>query len=518
MKKVFSFPGFRFRNEYFLFLLPLFFVAHGYTDHYGEVPAKDALFLVVEYVGYILLTTIVLGLIFRSVRKASVFTLVFFSYFFFFGAVHDWLKNIGRDTFLPSYSFLLPFSAATFLLFGYYLVRANSGFNRLTRYLNTLLLVLLAIDCFIMAFKIGDAKALDTNNNVSEFIVQSPLCDTCKGEDIHLILTDEYAGSQSLKEALQFDNRPFEDSLRSRGFHVVDNPRSNYNYTVASMASLLNMDYLPDLSNLQDKEIYHISKQLINKNTFTSFLTDRGYTIRNFSIFTFADQPPFTEPYFPQHIKLITGNTLSSRVKKDIGYHAALTFKIGSSVERVKKEARQSAEIESRKMDSVIKEVAFVKREPRFFYTHLIMPHAPYDFDKNGNLQSLELLLDPKIKRTESELYLQYLQYANKKLLYFVDEIIRRSARPPIILLMSDHGYRRKNIAIPYHFNTINAVYFPNGVSKGFYPGLSNVNQLRILLNKKFDQKLPMLPDSSIYLESNGPSSTLWEPAVILNK
>jgi hypothetical protein len=514
MRKVFSFPPLRFRNEYFVFLLPLFFVVHGYTDHYGEIPAKDALFLVFEYGVYVLLTSLVLGLFFRSVRKASVFTVIFFGYFFFFGPVHDWLKIIGRDTFLPSYSFLLPLSAVAFLLFGYYLVRANTGFNRLTRYLNTLLLVLLAIDCFMMAFKLVDAKALDTNNNVSKFIVQSPVCDTCKGEDIHLILTDEYAGSQSLKEALQFDNLPFEDSLRSRGFYVADKPRSNYNYTVASMASLFNMDYLPDLTNIPDKEIYRLSRVLIDKNNFIDFLVGRGYTIRNFSIFNFAGQPPFAEPYFPQQSKLITANTLFSRIKKDIGYHMALTLRLPSAVEKVKREARHSAEIESRKMDSVVKEAAVAHSAPRFFYTHLIMPHAPYDFDKHGNLLSLEFLLNPEKKMVKSEQYLQYLQYTSKKLLQFVDEIVKNSSKPPIILLMSDHGYRQENIPLPYHFNTINAVYFPNGAGKEFYSGISNVNQLRILLNKEFGQQLPMLLDSSIYIKSTGPTSDLWGPMV----
>jgi chromate transport protein ChrA len=503
MKKVLNLPAFRFCNEYFLFLLPLFFVLHGYTDHYGEVPAGAAFRLAMEYLVVVLVTSLVLAFIFKSFRKASLFTFLLFSFYFFFGAGHDWFKDLLGDVFLVSYSFILPFVFIIFIILFIYVKRTGRPLVRVTCYLNTLLVLLLIVDLVLLLIKPAMAQPLPMASNIPSHQTQpvpSPTWDTGAQRDIHLIIADEYAGTQALKEVLKFDNSAFEDSLRRRGFYVVDSPRSNYNYTVASMASLFQMEYLPGIKDRPDEEIYQVSKALINKNNFVDFMAGKGYSIRNFSVFNFAGQPPFAEPYFPQYLELITGNTFLARVKKDIGYHAALTFRISTELEKVKESLRWEADAESRKMDSVLREMATLHPAPQFFYTHLMMPHDPYLYDKNENLVRLEFLLDPEQKRDEYKLYLGYLQYANKQLLHFIDRILKTSAKPPVILLMSDHGFRRGAMPRAYHFSNINAVFIPGGNYNGFYPGLSNVNQLRLLLNKQFKEHLPLHQDSSIFL------------------
>jgi hypothetical protein len=494
----------KFRHEYFIILLPLFFVLHGYSDHYGDVPAIDALLLALKYIAAAVVVTTVLALVYRSVRKAAVFTVLFLVFYFFFGAMHDWLKEVLGDTILTSYSFIIPASVLVFILLGFYLVRTSRSFSRPTRYLNMVLLVLIAIDGIFLTLKSADAAPVDKTQPrvITNPTPEASVCDTCTGPDIHLIIADEYTGSTALKEALQFDNTPFEDSLSRRGFRVAERSRSNYNYTVASMASLFQMDYLPGLIGKRQAEVYRIGKALINKNRFADFLTDRGYTLKNFSVFHFYGQPPFEEPYFPQHSQLISGNTFLARVKEDIGYHAALSLRIGSELAKVKKALLYEAERERRKMDSVIREIGASHKGPRFFYTHLMVPHPPYLIDQHGNLLRLETMLEPGRPREEKVQYLRSLQYANKILIPFIDSILSASARPPVIMLLSDHGFRRGGVSAAYHCSNFNAVYLPNGGGKEFYPGMSNVNQLRILLNIQFDTKLALLPDTSILLNS----------------
>jgi hypothetical protein len=493
----------RFQQEYFIFLLPLFFVLHGYTNHYSDVPTIDAIFLTIRYIAVAVVMNLVLALIFRSSRKGAIFTVVSLGFYFFFGAVHDWLKDNIGESLVVSYRFILPFAVVTFFLLGIYLARTNRSFNQLQRYLNILLLVLIMIDGVLLTVKSAEAVPVRSRSSpvLSNPVVQESACDTCTDEDIHLIVADEYAGSNALQAVFQFDNTPFEDSLRSRGFTLVKNSFSNYNFTVVSMASLFQMDYIEDINGKQEDEIYYFSKSIINKNDFLDFITAKGYIIRNFSFFQFAHQPPFAESYFPQRLQLITGNTFLSRVKKDLGYHASMTFKIDSEVRKLEKQLKYEGQAESRKMDSVLKEVAHQGTAPRFFYTHLLMPHAPYHFDVDGKLLRLESYLQSGSKQDENKLYLAYLQYCNKTLLSFIDGIKKLSRKPPIILFMSDHGFRGKNVAKPYHFSTINAVFLPNGNDGIFYSGMSNVNQLRALLNTKFSTHLPMLNDSCSFLQ-----------------
>jgi hypothetical protein len=130
-----------------------------------------------------------------------------------------------------------------------------------------------------------------------------------------------------------------------------------------------------------------------------------------------------------------------------------------------------------------------------------MMPHDPYLADAAGNLMRLDVLLNPNQPRDEKKLYLGYLQYANKKLLSFIGRLQKVSVRPTVILLMSDHGFRRAESPQVYHFSNFNAVYFPDGDYNLLYTGFSNVNQLRLLLQKQFNCNLPLLKDSSIYLD-----------------
>jgi hypothetical protein len=503
MRSLFHRFGLRFGHEYFIFLLPLFFVLHGYTDYYGEIPGKDAFFLALEYLGYVLVLSILFAIFFRSFRKAAVYSFALSCFYFFFGAVHDVAKEALDRSFLVAYSFILPAAFFAFLGLAFYIMNANRSFQYLTRYLNIVLLVLLLVDVVLVTMKPAAAQAVPPaiKNPTPVPEVQLSSSGSVDYPDIHLIIADEYAGRTALQEVFGFDNSPFEDSLRRRGFYVVDSSRSNYNYTVASMASLFQMDYLPGLKDKGKEEIYRVSKALINKNRFIDTLRGKGYTIRNFSVFDFAGQPPFEEPYFPQKIKLITDNTFWGRVKNDIGYHAALTFKVRSELDKVKASLRHDLEAEDRKMAAVLKETAVLHRTSRFFYTHLMMPHDPYLADAAGNLMRLDVLLNPNQPRDEKKLYLGYLQYANKKLLSFIGRLQKVSVRPTVILLMSDHGFRRAESPQVYHFSNFNAVYFPDGDYNLLYTGFSNVNQLRLLLQKQFNCNLPLLKDSSIYLD-----------------
>ena len=69
-------------------------------------------------------------------------------------------------------------------------------------------------------------------------------------------------------------------------------------------------------------------------------------------------------------------------------------------------------------------------------------------------------------------------------------------------MLMSDHGFHEfsEEVDQKYHFMNLNAVYLPSKNYSGFYDGITPVNQFRVLFNGLFQQKLPMLKDSSIFL------------------
>jgi hypothetical protein len=52
-------------------------------------------------------------------------------------------------------------------------------------------------------------------------------------------------------------------------------------------------------------------------------------------------------------------------------------------------------------------------------------------------------------------------------------------------------------------FYNQNAVYYPDGDYSALYDSISGVNQFRVVLNKMFGQKLPLLRDSVIFLRDS---------------
>ena len=65
---------------------------------------------------------------------------------------------------------------------------------------------------------------------------------------IYLLILDEYANSDALREQFGFDNHEFQDSLRHLGFRIPHQVRSNYMRTTLSLPSLLNFTHLSRLS------------------------------------------------------------------------------------------------------------------------------------------------------------------------------------------------------------------------------------------------------------------------------
>ena len=134
---------------------------------------------------------------------------------------------------------------------------------------------------------------------------------------------------------------------------------------------------------------------------------------------------------------------------------------------------------------------------PTFTYTHLLMPHTPYYYKSNGEIRPR-----PEWGRRDDQALLEYVQYANQQLIKLVDSIRLKSTRPVAIVLIGDHGLRTysKPVSQINYFNTLVSVLLPNKKYDRFYPTISHVNLLRTTVNSIFNEQLPLLKDSTIFL------------------
>lgn len=472
------------RYPFFLYLLPFFFVFHGFTENFFLIPVIPSLLLLAKYCCITFVLHGVFFLIFRSNHKASLFSFILLCVFFFFGIFHDLLKEIVPGSFLTAYSFVVPF-LLLLVLIAFLIIRKKTTAYKLAIYLNTVFIFFIIIDFFSLLQKTSNYDRQRQIKSISrEFIA----CDACNKPDIHLIIADEYAGEKTLKDIYNSDNSLFYENLKKRKFQVVKNSFSNYNLTPLSIASILNLDYpelkSDDLSHIPMLPVYN----LIDTNILVPFFIFHGYEFVNNSIFQVSGQPQLTiQPFTPVSTRLIESQTMINRLMKDLGY---LLIKWGVSKKAHGDNAYTTMNNNNKVIANLKKQVVVNSSKPRFTYSHLMMPHFPYYFDSLGKATPLSQIVDDKANYWQVDKYLSYLKYTNVVLLNLVDHILQHSVKPPVIILLSDHGFRlfSEKVDNKYHFYNLNATYLPSQYTINFPDSISNISYMRSLVNLLFRQ------------------------------
>lgn len=478
----------------FVFLLPLFFVLHGFNEYYDLVPIRPALLLLLWYLAASLVLYGVFFLLLKNNRKAGVMTIVVMGYQFFFGAIQDMFRQYFPSSFLNKYSFILPFSllvlAGLFIL----LKKQKSDLKRFTRYLHVLFLALLLVDAISLTNKIRK------NNAVTLFPPEKlTSCDSCPKPDIYLIVADGYPGEEQFREILHHDNGSFYAALRDRGFQITDSSISNYNFTFFSIASMLNLNYLASVKgSISDLRNIPAVRKAFRQGQLPAYLQSLGYRFYNYSHLDFSGHSSPAKPTFwINDTRPVSNQTFLSRLNRDLGFHLLTTF-------RIRPVNPYPRDLDLRNNELLYRETLRTAHAgtafPKFVYTHLIMPHHPYYFDSAG-----KRIPDDSLTRAfafNRHAAVQYITYANRKLLTLIDSIRIQSPAPPVILLMSDHGFReiREEHLKPSMFLNLQAIRMPEGEYPAFYKGMSNINFFRLFLNRQFKQALPLLKDSTIFL------------------
>lgn len=121
------------------------------------------------------------------------------------------------------------------------------------------------------AFNLGDLVVRPTGSGTAE--PGSP--------DIFLIMLDGYPRSDTLA-SFGYDNSWFENELAERGFRVSSASTTSYPYTGLTVATMLNMEHLPDIEGLYPAPDTHVGQtrallDVANNSPVLSELEDRGY-------------------------------------------------------------------------------------------------------------------------------------------------------------------------------------------------------------------------------------------------
>jgi hypothetical protein len=312
-------------------------------------------------------------------------------------------------------------------------------------------------------------------------------------------LFDEYPGYKSLKDSFAFSNDRLYQFLEKKEFKMLPT-FSNYNTTFYSMASMLNMHYIDKpfqpLHTLEDDE------QRLKEIKYAraiQYFTAIGYSFSNYSIFDILDKPSVIENSFVVSITtLLTNKILFNRILADVGWNFISGRHKIPYVDHIYMHDDRSNQFIEKELSKIRPSKTVT---PQFIYAHFNMPHPPIFYDSIGNYLPSAQIFNAKTFFNKQK-FLAYLKYTNKKIEDLVDVICKNDSNS-IVIVMSDHGYRGYNntgVIEPLQFDNICAVRFPGRNYLPIKEKWSNVNFFRYLFNCEFNQKIPYLSDSSIFL------------------
>ena len=247
--------------------------------------------------------------------------------------------------------------------------------------------------------------------------------------DIYLIVLDQYATSEVMRALFQFDNREFEDSLRALGFRIPKATWSNYAFTAATIASMLDMRHVDGVADSAGSARSLVPlNRIIARNTAFSLARTRGYRI----VFVPSSHFEGTRSHSAADRAMGPGG-----IGEWIGEHAASPLAIevaklsvigsGLTAARVRLGSPWRVLAPFRRLRESVNEPG-----PKFVFGHAMMTHQPFLFTASCKWA--------RARRPEyASSYREQIECTNRQVLEIVARILA-SGRPSVVLLQSDHG------------------------------------------------------------------------------
>lgn len=446
---------------------------------------------------------------------ASIFLILFFSY----GHVDNLIGKfwtgyitIGNLPIGPSKTIFLIW-ILIFSIFFYTIAKTRWNLIRFTIVSNIVGATLVLISLINITNYILHSKTVMQNNITEGEILTDKISLQTPDNlpNIYYIILDGYARSDILKNTYKLDNAEFLNRLSQKGFYIVHRSRPNYAQTILSLASSLNITYLDNVASSlgSDSENREPLMRMIQYSRLINFLRTFGYKFVVFPSGYWGTEIHNADIHMNSGIDLSEFENLllsTTPVPK-------IAKKLFNPWDRHRRRILYTLDhlAETTKLDT-----------PVFVFAHIICPHPPFVFGENG-----EKIDQGKInyKRTFTfadginleygldideylNSYRKQVLFINRRIESTVDDIISKSANPPVIILQGDHGpsslldsgLSNPNSAnLEERMSILNAIYLPAIAHDQLYETMTPVNTFRVILNTYFNTDLKLLKDECYF-------------------
>ncbi len=335
--------------------------------------------------------------------------------------------------------------------------------------------------------------------------------------DVYVIVLDAYGRSDVLQNYYDFDNQEFLSYLEDEGFRIVQRSRSNYAQTALTMASMFNMQYVSPLlrhHGIGRPNRNHLG-DLFRSGVVFDELRANGYNIVAFSSGLKPSELETADVYIRFGTKIsrfesmLFDNTpiVNLRLQHVAGNYDTYRSRIEYLFENIPRAPEMGT-------------------SPMMVFAHIEPPHPPFVFGPNGEARNPrggfsdrdgDMLIG---KWTTHEKYVaayaDQLTYVNKRVQELVDQILQNAKRPPVIILMGDHGPRSRlawqSEADTDHrevFGNLMALHLPGVGNAKIHPSLTPVNLFRLVFREYFGGELEDLDNRSYYSTAKAPTEMI---------
>ncbi|UCH36476.1 MAG: hypothetical protein JSV65_09020 [Armatimonadota bacterium] len=489
-------------------LVPILFLySHNMSELYL---AQLALPLVIAGLCSLLLW-VVLSLILRDTVRAGVLNSLFWLWFLSFGHLHGLVEpspvaDLGSArtaVFVGAYATVLLVAA------GFLLVRQR-GLRGLSSALNVMAVVLVAWQVLVVgAYEVKRALACRRVRQ-ADVVELTGSAGTRVLPNIYYIILDGYARADVLRDMYRYDNSDFLRYLTRKGFRVAERGKANYCQTILSLASSLNMEYLDGVAarvGADSNDRLPLAEMIADNRVFR-FLRKRGYRIVAFS----SEYTPVDIRSADIRIGGVPGltefqsailDTTPLPVLLGVGARRAITQPHPERVLYAFDHLPDTTKLEP----------------PIFVFAHIMCPHAPCVFDRDGRIIRTAARFDRQnggdFERARPEgpaAYVEQLQFVNRRTEAIVEALLAKGGWPTAVIIQSDHGpgswtnwssVEKTNVR--ERLGALIACYLPGGGDVQMDNGLSSANVFRMVLNRYFDAGLDLLPNESYYSTTRHP-------------
>jgi len=493
----------------------------------------------------ITLSLIISGVVFLLFRlilgnwtKSALFTSLLIFLFFSYGHIFNLLvgnslfgvrENQPRNFIV---AWLIIFLAGSYLIFRY--GKKAGAINQFLNVVGVALILMTGIQIGIQQIHAANisrqrlqeiAKAGAASANVH-------LSSNPNSPDVYLIILDGYMRDDKLMRSYHFDNSAFLKQLTDMGFVIPSCTQSNYTWTQLSMSSELNMNYLDSLGIPLDPTTYtqdfSLLSEFIQHSLVRANFASLGYKMVTFktsvefmditdSDIYIQDKTSFWQNFVDTtEFDDMLSQTSILRLYNYLQQKSPALAKVAAKAQKVISAISPQNLVQSRSFDEVryetilndLNQITNVPDIPgkKFVYMHVPAPHASlHSFFILGPDGSFDF------QKSQDIGYPNAVTYLNSRIIPILKTIIAKSARPPIIILSGDHGWKQSTNTRPFN---LNAYYLPDGGSKIIYPTITPVNTFRSIFNYYFGGNYPQLKNTTYFSKSYYPYKFTEVPIV----